>query len=354
MVGRGAQFNPPNRFTRIAYEDEHEYVDDDPGELAARQNLRTEYFTDHAKSIIAENNSPDVPFRFSLNPYRGCAHGCSYCFARPTHEYFDLSAGLDFETKIFVKEHAADLLRDWFNRVGYVPEVIAMSGVTDCYQPIEKQLRITRQCLEVFLEARHPVAVVTKNALVTRDLDLLKEMACHRIAHVTISVTTLNQSLAKIMEPRTSSPAARLRAIEELRQAGVPVGVLVAPIIPGLTDHETPAILKAVHDAGAVSAGYVLLRLPYAVEPIFRDWLARLQPEKKAKVEARIRATRAGQMYQSEFGTRMRGHGAIADQIHQTFNVFLRRFGMDQPMPSLDTTNFRKPRPSSGQQWLFS
>ncbi len=351
--GRGSQINPPNRFTRIALEEDLEYLEHDEEAREARQSARTEYFTDNARTIISENDSPDIPFRYSLNPYRGCSHGCAYCFARPTHEYFDLSAGLDFETKIFVKERAPELFRDWLARDGYEPEPIMMSGVTDCYQPVERQLEITRRCLEVALEARQPMAVVTKNALITRDLDLLREMAALRVVGVAMSVTTLDQSLAKVMEPRTSCPDARLRTLEQLAKAGISTTALVAPIIPGLNDSEIPAILKAVRDAGAQSAGYVLLRLPLTVEPVFLEWLTRNYPEKQAKVESRIRSTRGGMLYDGRFGTRMKGQGEIAEQIRRTFQVFARKLGLEKRSYSLDTTQFRKPVPSSGQGWLF-
>ena len=353
-VGRGSQINPANRFARIEFADDWEHLEHDADARDARSAVRTEYFVDNAKSVISENDSPDIPFRYSLNVYRGCAHGCSYCFARPTHEYLDLSAGLDFETKIFVKERAPELFRDWLARDRYEPETITMSGVTDCYQPIEKQLGLTRRCLEVALEARQPMAIVTKNALVTRDLDILKELAALRIVSVAVSVTTLDQALVKVMEPRTSSPAAKLRTIEQLARAGVRTHVLIAPVIPGLTDHEIPAILQAAKNAGAESAGYILLRLPLTVEPVFLEWLERTQPEQRAKVESRIRSTRGGKLYESEFGLRMKGRGEIAEQIRRTFQVFARRYELDKPHEPLDTSQFRKPITSSGQGWLFS
>lgn len=351
--GRGSQINPPNRFTRIEFEEDLEYLENDEEAQEARLSVRTEYFVDHAKSIISENDSPDIPFRYSLNAYRGCSNGCAYCFARPTHEYLDLSAGLDFETKIFVKEKAPELLRDWLARDRYEPEPIMMSGVTDCYQPIEKKLGLTRRCLEVALEARQPVALVTKNALVTRDIDILKEMAALRVVSVSLSVTTLDQSLVKVMEPRTSSPQAKLRAIEQLASAGVPTHVLVAPVIPGLTDHEIPAILQAVREAGAQTAACILLRLPGAVQPVFLEWLDRTHPEKRSKVESRIRSTRGGKLYEAKFGSRMKGQGEIAEQIRGVFKLFARKYGLDGKAEPLDTSQFRRPVPSSGQGWLF-
>ncbi len=350
-VGRGAQVNPANRFARI------EYVDDptDPDFTADEDSTRvpTEYFSDVSKSVVSENDSPDVFFRYSLNPYRGCAHGCSYCYARPTHEYLDLSAGLDFETKIFVKERAPELFRDWLARDSYRPELVMLSGVTDCYQPAERHFQLTRRCLQVALDARQPIAIVTKNALVTRDLDLLGQMAEHNLISVAISITTLDQALTRVMEPRTSSPAARLRAIRELTAAGVPTHVMVAPVIPSLNDSAIPSVLKAASEAGATSAAYVLLRLPLTVKPVFLDWLARALPNQREKIEARLRSTRGGQLYEASFATRMTGRGEIADQIRQTFEVFAKKYELTQGHRPLDTTQFRRPVPLSGQMWLF-
>jgi DNA repair photolyase len=351
--GRGAATNPANRFARIDFAEDLEYLDSDPEAVEARRGIATQYFADDAKSVVSENDSPDIPFRYSLNPYRGCAHGCSYCFARPTHEYLDLSAGLDFETRIFVKERAPELFREWLGRAGYQPETVAMSGVTDCYQPIERKLELTRRCLQVARDTLHPLAVVTKNALVTRDLDLLAPMAEAGTTSVSLSVTTLDQALSRVMEPRTSSPAAKLRAITELSQAGIPVHVLVAPVVPGLTDHEIPRILEAVKAAGAVSAGYILLRLPLTVEPVFMEWLRRARPGEAAKVESRIRATRGGKLYDSRFGERMRGTGPIADQIGASFRLFAARQGLHITRPKLAADRFRRPVPRSGQRWLF-
>jgi DNA repair photolyase len=334
----------------VTVDDEHLQYED----ASEVQRVRTEYYFDDAKSIISENNSPDIPFRYSLNPYRGCSHGCSYCYARPTHEYYDLSAGLDFETKIYVKQRAPELFRDWLARPEWKPESITISGVTDCYQTAEKQFELTRRCLAVALEARQPVALVTKNALVTRDTDLLADMAARNIVSVAISVTSLDQSLTRVMEPRTSSPAAKLRAIEQLAEAGIPVHVLVAPVIPGLTDSQIPGILAAVKKAGARSASYILLRLPLTVKPVFLEWLERTHPLQKEKVESWIRSTRGGELYESGYGVRMRGRGEIAEQIEQTFRVFARRHGLDRRDDKpLDASQFRHPTPTSGQKWLF-
>ncbi|MCH7728573.1 MAG: PA0069 family radical SAM protein [Planctomycetes bacterium] len=349
LAGRGAQIDPANRFERIHLEDDSEQLeceDDGPRRIA------TEYFFDHTKSIVSENKSPDLAFRWSLNPYRGCLHGCSYCYARPTHEYLGMNAGLDFESKILVKPNAASLFRDWLARDAWVPEPITLSGVTDCYQPAERKFQVTRQLLEVALKARQPITIVTKNALVTRDLDILCEMAKRNTVAVALSITSLDQSLTRVMEPRTSSPAARLRAIEELTQAGVPTSVMVAPVIPGLNDTEIPKILEGAKNAGASSAAYTLLRLPFAVRDIFLDWLDRNQPLAKERVLSRIQATRGGRLSDSQFGRRMRGEGELARQIQNVFTVFARKLDLQQRRP-LCQSEFRRPLPTSGQRRLF-
>jgi DNA repair photolyase len=352
--GRGAPVNPPNRFERTRVEDDWEQLDADDDELATGgRPVPTEFLPDNSRSLIVENHSPDVPFRFSMNPYRGCEHGCAYCYARPGHETLGMNAGLDFETKILVKHDAVRLLRQELAKPSWHAEVIAMSGVTDCYQPAERRFRLTRGLLEVMLEARQPVGIITKNALVLRDLDLLKPMAEQRLVHVNISVTTLDSELARTMEPRTATPAARLRAICELSAAGVPVNVIVAPIIPGLTDHELPQILSAAKEAGALAAGYVLLRLPLAVAPIFTEWLAAHRPLAKERVEQLIRSTRGGELNDSQFGRRMRGDGPYAEGIRRTFQLFTKKLGLDQPLPPLDSSHFQAPRGADGQLRLF-
>lgn len=349
--GRGSSLQPPNRFGGTHAEPDLEQLDaDEMGEL---RSVPTQFLPDASKSIVTENDSPDVGARYSLNPYRGCEHGCAYCFARPTHEFLGLNAGLDFETKIFVKERAPELFRQWLARDGWQPEPVMLSGVTDCYQPAERRFRLTRQCLEVALEARQPVSIVTKNALVTRDLDILREMAALRLARVSLSITTLDESLARTMEPRTSPPSARLRAVRELSEAGVPVNVMVAPVVPGLNDSEIPAVLREAAAAGAGSAAYVLLRLPLTVQPVFLEWLARTEPMRAARVESLIRSARGGKLNDAQFGRRMRGSGELAGQIGQTFRVFARKYGLDGGLPPLDTSQFRPPRPSSGQLRLF-
>ncbi|MCR4415262.1 MAG: PA0069 family radical SAM protein, partial [Thermoguttaceae bacterium] len=304
-------------------------------------------------TVVTENQSPDVPFRYSLNPYRGCSHGCSYCYARPTHEYLGYSAGLDFETRVLVKHRAPALFREFLARPSWQPEPITLSGVTDPYQPVERRLKITRQCLEVALEARQPIGLVTKNALVVRDLDLLTEMASLGIVHVSISITTLRQPLARTMEPRTSAPEARLRAIGALSAAGVPVTTLVAPVVPGLTDSEIPAILAACAEAGARWAAYQLLRLPQTVQPVFLEWLERTHPLQQERVLAAIRSTREGKLNCAEFGLRMSGTGPLAEQIEQLFDVFARKLGLNGEPPPVDSSRFRAPRVAKGQLWLF-
>ena len=338
--GRGAAIQPANRFEPLSSEDDFEHFEHEE----RTGGLRTEFLSDESKSIISENDSPDVGFRYSLNPYRGCEHGCAYCYARPTHEYYGLSAGLDFESKIFVKHHAPELFREWLARDAWQPEVIIFSGVTDCYQPAERRFRLTRACLEVALEARQPISIISKNALVARDLDLLAQMAERRIAQVGMSVTSLDADLARSMEPRTSSPEARFRTIATLAAAGVPVTAMVAPIVPGLNDSEIPALLEAARDAGAQAAGMVLLRLPLAVRPVFLDWLKRAEPTRAARVKSLIRSTRGGKLNDASFGTRMKGTGQIAQQIRDTFKVFRRKFGLDSPLPELDASNFQPPR----------
>lgn len=353
IAGRAAQHHPPNRFLTTHLEetfDDRQYEEE---LLADERKIPAELIADASQTIITENNSPDVGFRWSINAYRGCEHGCAYCYARPTHEVFGLSAGLDFETKIFVKHNAAALLRRELARPSWRGDVIAVSGVTDCYQPAERRFRLTRALLEVMSEANQPVGLITKNALVRRDLDLLASMAQRRLVHVFLSITTLDAELARRMEPRTSPPAMKLAAAKALSDAGVPVGVMVAPVVPGLTDHEMPGILQAAREAGARSAGYVLLRLPLTVVPVFQAWLTGNFPDKRERVESLIRSTRGGGLYQPQFGLRQRGDGPYAAQIAQSFQVFARKFALDRPLPELDSSQFRPPRDTSGQMSLF-
>jgi DNA repair photolyase len=318
---RGAPANPANRFEKIHLEPDEDW---NPEEDAAP---RTQFLVDHSKTAISYNDSPDIGFSASLNPYRGCEHGCIYCYARPTHEYLGFSSGLDFESKIMVKLNAPELLREELSSLKWKPQVLVMSGVTDCYQPVERKLKITRRCLETLLEFRNPVGMITKNFLVTRDIDVLSELAKHQCVSVCLSITTLDPDLRKVMEPRTSPPQARLNAIRKLAEAKIPVAVNVAPIIPGLTDHEMPAILKAAHDAGATAAGFTIVRLPYANAPLFEKWLETHFPDRKEKVLNRIRSMRGGKLYDAEWGKRMRGEGIFAEQIAAMFNVARRKAG---------------------------
>lgn len=343
--GRGANVNPPNRFEPL-----HLVPDPDcPPE--ERPNPHTQFMEDSSESLLTKNDSPDVSFRYGLNAYRGCEHGCSYCFARPYHEYLGFSSGLDFETKIMVKLRAPELLRRELSSPRWEPQGIAMSGATDCYQPAERHFRLTRGCLEVCAELRHPIFIITKNALVARDRDVLAELARYSCTMVHISVTSLDAELAGKLEPRASRPAARLRAIRELTDAGIPVTALVAPVIPGLNDHEIPAILDAVAAAGARSASYVLLRLPHAVKDVFTQWLDDHEPGKKARVLDRLRTLRGGKLYDSTWGARMRGEGIFADQIRNLFQVAARRAGLAENRVVLSTEHFR--RPGGRQLTLF-
>lgn len=341
--GRGAPSNPAGRFERLAFV--HEPGDEVGGDDEARPARPTELFRDTSKSILAFNDSPDVPMDASVNPYRGCEHGCIYCYARPYHEYLGLSAGTDFESRIFVKENAAVLLREALSAKSWTPQVIGLSGVTDPYQPIERKLRITRACLEVLAEFRNPVAVITKNHLVTRDIDVLASMAEHQAAQVFLSITTLDDDLARVMEPRASRPGLRLEAVRKLREAGIPVGVMVAPIIPALTDHEVPAILEAAAEAGAMTAGRNVVRLPHGVKDLFTEWLGVHAPHRKEKVLNRLRDMRDGKLNDSTFGSRMVGEGPFAESIHQMFDLHRRRLGLTQKL-SLSTAAFRRPRGS--------
>ena len=350
---RGAASQPANRFLTVYQQADLEQVADDQEYLARLARPPTVYLPDDTQSIVTENNSPDITFRYSVNPYRGCAHGCSYCYARPTHEYLGLSAGLDFETKVMVKYKAPQLFADWLGRPKWNPELIAFSGVTDCYQPAERDYQLTRGCLKVAVECRQPVAIVTKNALVTRDLDLLTEMAKQRGVRVAISITTLNSELARQLEPRTSTPAARLSALAKLSEAGVSTLAMVAPVIPGLNDSEIPAILKAVSESGAEGAAFTLLRMPWAVKELFTQWLSRCVPDQAKKVRSFIRATRDGRDSDPRFGHRMRGSGPIAEQIADTFQVFSRRYGLNRNPTPLDFSQFRPPREANGQLPLF-
>ena len=348
--GRGASSNPKNRFEAIE-------VDFEPGASpwagadGEEGRVETRYLRDSSRSVIATNNSPDVGFDASVNPYRGCEHGCVYCYARPSHEYLGFSAGLDFESRILVKEDAPELLARELASPRWTPQVLAISGVTDPYQPVERKLELTRRCLAVLAEHRNPVAVITKSALVARDADLLAELAAHDAAAVSLSITSLDPEVARRMEPRAAHPRERLKAIETLAAAGVPVGVMVAPVVPAITDHEMPRILEAAANAGATRAGYVMLRLPGAVSGIFERWLEEHFPERKEKVLARVRELRGGRLNDPRFKSRMRGEGPFAQQVKAMYTTWTRRYGLDRPHPTLSTAAFR--RPGNDQLGLF-
>lgn len=351
-IGRGARVNPANRFEPITVEADPDFAEfDDHGVPIERPQPRTQFFDDASETILAPNDSPDVGASYGLNPYRGCEHGCAYCFARPFHDYLGFSSGLDFETKIMVKRRAPELLRRELGAKKWKPQPVMLSGVTDCYQPAERRFRLTRACLKVFAEFRNPVGVITKNFLITRDLDLLAELARWSCVAATVSVTTLDAALAGKLEPRAARPEHRLRAIRLLAEAGVPVGVNVAPVIPGLTDHELPAILEAARDAGAQRANYITLRLPHAVKDVFIDWLEAHEPGKKERVLDRVRQMRGGKLYDARFGVRGRGEGIFAEQLRQVFAVTTRRLGLNREEFTLSTAHFQ--RPGGSQLELF-
>ena len=335
--GRGAAVNPKNRFDAI------ETVPEPPQDSDDISSPQTQFFADSSKSIIAYNDSPDVGFDASVNPYRGCEHGCVYCYARPTHEYLGFSSGLDFETKIMVKDDAPELLRKELSSPKWRPQLVALSGNTDCYQPVEKKKQLTRRCLEVFLEFRNPVVIITKNHLVTRDIDILSELARYDCVGVTLSLTTLDHKLSSLLEPRASRPARRLAAIKALADAGVPAGYLQAPMIPGLTDAEAPAIGAAAAKAGATFSGYVALRLPFAVKSLFEQWLEQNYPDKKSKILSRVRDIRGGKLNDPNFKTRMRGEGIYAEQMAELFKLARKKSGISERWPKLVTEHFRRP-----------
>lgn len=347
ITGRGASSNNTNRFDSLKYEPTPEDFDNYPEDEKPR--LQTQILKDSSRTILTENKSPDIGFRYSVNAYRGCEHGCAYCYARPTHEYLGYSAGLDFESKIFVKENAAELLRQALMKKSWEPETITMSGVTDCYQPLERKMRLTRSCLEVLLEFRNPAAIITKNQLVLRDLDLFRQMNEYQGIMVMISITSLDPELSRDLEPRTSHPQARLNAVETLAKAGIPVGVNVAPLIPGLNDHELPAILKAASEAGAIFAGYTPVRLPLSVAPIFSEWLEVHRPLKKEKVLSLIKDMRGGKLNDANFGSRMQGQGPVAENMEKMFELYKRKYKLNQRSFRLSAEHFRRPKTPSDQ-----
>ena len=350
LKGRGALSNPHVRFESASVEkaDDGWYQEEVP------TSLEEVVLPDRAKSVITTNNSPDVGFDQSINPYRGCSHGCIYCFARPTHAYLGLSPGLDFETKLFYKDNAVELLRAELSKPKYVCKSIALGINTDGWQPLERRLEVTRRVLEVLAECRHPVSIVTKSALIVRDLDLLQDLARDQLVSVMVSITSLDSEIKRTLEPRTASPQARLRVIEQLSEAGVPVGVMVAPIIPALTDHEMEQILEAARAAGATSAAYTLLRLPHEVKDLFREWLTEHYPDRAKHVMSLINQSRGGKDYQAEFGTRMVGTGVFAQLLRTRFDVAKRKFGFAESghRDGLRTDLFRPPAANPGQMTL--
>lgn len=328
--GRGAGFNPPNQYERLNYVEER--MDD---------SVETEVYRDSSESILAKNDSPDVPFTYSVNPYRGCEHGCIYCYARPSHEYLGFSAGVDFESKIMVKENAPVLLAEAFEKASWEPQTVCLSGNTDPYQPVEQHLELTRECLKVFLRYRNPVSVITKNHRITRDLDLLGELADRNLVHVRVSVTSLDREIIRKMEPRTARPEKRLDAIKALADRGISVGINAAPIVPGLTDEELPALLEAGAKAGAEHGAYIMVRLPGSVKELFIDWLDREFPDRKKKVLNQIRSVREGELSETEFGKRMRGEGELGDIIDQMYENTCDRLELNQSAIELSTDQFR-------------
>lgn len=344
QAGRAAQFNPQNRFASGAYVREHvEGIDD-----WEQEERKTEWISDNSKSIVNEVDSADVGIVYSANPYQGCEHGCIYCYARNSHEYWGYSAGLDFESRIIVKKNAPELLRQFFNRKNYRPDVLSLSGNTDCYQPIERQMKLSRQMLEICLEYRNPVGIITKNALVLRDLDILEALAARRLLRVYISVTGWDEKLRLAMEPRTATYKKRLQVVETLALRGIPVGVMNAPIIPGLNDHQMHDVLKAAAEAGADWAGYTMVRLNGAIGVIFEDWLRKQFPDRADKVWNLIAACHQGQVNDSRFGTRMHGDGNVARFVAMQFDIYCRKFGLNQKEHVWNFSEFRRSRGAQG------
>jgi len=351
--GRGAISNRSGRFERYSVEIDHEQACEPDESRPQHKKPATIVTRETTRRILTRNDSPDVPFDVSINPYKGCEHGCVYCFARPTHAYLGLSPGIDFETRIVSKPDADTALRRELARAGYRPEPIALGANTDPYQPVERELAITRRILEVLHEHRHPVGIVTKSSLVLRDADILTDMAARGLAHVHLSITTLDGELARRMEPRCAAPVERLRAIEELARAGIPTGILASPMIPALNDDELETLLEAAHRAGALSAGYILLRLPRELRELFSEWLDAHYPLRAKHVLSLVRDTRGGALYDDTFGSRMSGEGAYAMLLQRRFDAACARLGLATTMRPLDRTQFQVPRTRSAQLDLF-
>lgn len=341
--GRGAQSNPKNRFEKFSLEN---FKDDEVDNFFIEEDnevkLPTQFFVDDSKTVVARNNSPDVGFDYSFNPYRGCEHGCIYCYARPSHEFLGFSSGTDFESKIMIKKDAAKLLEAEFKKKSYKPDFIMFSGDTDCYQPVESKLKLTREVLKVCLKYRNPVSIITKNELVQRDIDIIKELAKLNLVSVCMSITTLNKNLARKMEPRTSSPDRKLQTIKVMSENNIPVGANIAPVIPGLNDEEIPSILREVASNGAIFAGHSMLRLPYSVKDLFLEWLKKEFPEKETKIINKIREMRDGKLNDSEFGTRFSGEGEFVETIHSLFSLSCKKYNLSENTVMLRTDLFRK------------
>ena len=351
--GRGSGLNPGNRFETVRLHVLGEHLDQVLAESPHGTQVQTKVLPDQTKSFINPVDSPDLSMKWTVNPYRGCEHGCIYCYARPGHEYLGMSSGLDFETIILAKHDAPALLRRELAKRSWRGEAITMSGVTDCYQPVERELQITRKCLEVFVECRQAVGIITKSKLILRDLDLLAKLHEHRAVHVAISITSLDNDLASKMEPRASSPRDRLQTVRALAAAGIPVTVMTAPILPGINDREIPALLEAAADAGATSAGWVMLRLPYQIKDLFLEWLQRHFPDRAAKVESFIREMHGGDLYDSRHFVRQRGQGPMAQQIAATFRLFAKKYGLEKQRHALNEEAYLPPKCVDGQLGLF-
>lgn len=368
LRGRAAALNPGNRFETLRLHVLGEFLDgqfhppeDSPAHSTANQPApwvaapRTILYADRSRSVINRVRCPDIGYEWTLNPYRGCEHGCIYCYARAYHEYLGFSCGLDFETRIILKPQAPDLLRQELARPSWTAQMIVMSAVADCWQPLEEKFQLARACLKVLADCRQPVAILSRNLRLLRDLDLLLALHEYRAVHVYVSLTTLDNRLAALMEPRASSPADRLKLIRELSRAGLPVQAMLAPIIPGLTDREIPALLEAAAEAGATCAGYAIVRLPYQLKDLFSNWLRRNLPDRASHIETLLKELFGGKLYDSQWYTRFRGRGRIARQIADLFRVFRQRYGLDRPLPAVSSAAFRRPAPaaSSGQMTLF-
>lgn len=343
IKGRGAQVNTHNSFLKNKYVSDHEEGIDEP----MIEDTATQLFEEHPRNIVSKSNSPDLPFMHSINPYQGCEHGCLYCYARNAHEYYGFSAGLDFERKIVVKRNAAELLEKFFNKKGYVPVSIMMSGNTDCYQPIERRLKITRSLLEVFLKYKHPVSLISKNNLILRDTDILSEMAKMDLVHVAVTLNSLNESLRQKLEPRTVTGQSRIRLISRLTELNIPVRLMCAPVIPGLNSDEIPALIKAAADAGADAASFTIVRLNGAIAEIFKDWIHKAYPDRAEKVLHMIADCHGGKLNDSRWGTRMSGDGKVAESIHQLFRIAVNRFMKGRSMRPQDFGHFS---PVAGKQ----